>query len=273
MGIRLLGAMLMVTCSAIAQGQSTAAAESQATALQAELTKLAASADLLHTDLPGFACTETATSQAIKKNKRNPQKDKVTAEVRFVAQVRAERGEDGRLNESLTLREVNGKPASGGRFDPPIMVEGGFDQSLDFFLSARQWCFNFTLSWPLNQGRIEFVSQPGSFDQAACGEMGAPNGFALFDADGNVTHLERHVPSEHALQAHLVEFTAIDFSPSELDGRVYPLPSKVVAEVPKVNATLHFEATYTACHLFKATSKILPGTVPVSGDGPASSNP
>lgn len=283
MGIRLLGIALLVTCSAAAQGPPPATSQSQTPALQAELTKLAADAGLLHTDLPGFACKETALSQAIKKNKRNPQKDKITAQIQFVANVRAERSGDGRLHESLEVTEVNGKSSSGGRFDPPIMVEGGFDQSLDFFLSAMQACFHFTLS----EGRIDFVSPPGAFDRAACGEMGAPHGFALFDEAGNVSHLERQVPPEYARQVHIVDFATADIVPTELGGKMYPLPAKVVAEVPKDGVVLHFEATYTGCHLFKATSTILPGVAPVAypsgqerppggpvtGDAPVPSHP
>jgi len=183
--------------------------------------------------------------------------------------VRAERSADGRLHESLDVTEVNGKPYNWRRFNPPMMVEGGFDQSLDFFLPERQACFHFTLS----EGRIDFVSPPGTFDRKQCGEMGAPAGFALFDEAGNVTHLERQVPPENALQAHLVNFTAIDFVPTELGGTVYPLPAKMVAEVPKDGETLHFEATYAACHLFKAISKVLPGTAPVSESTPLASHP
>ena len=259
MGIRLLGIALLVAYSAIAQSQSTGAPESQIPALQDELKKLAADAALLHTDLPGFACTETAVSEVIKKNKNNLKKDKVTERVHFVAGVRAQRGEDGRLHESLTLTEVNGKPAFGRRFNPPMMVEGGFDQSLDFFLPERQTCFNFTLS----EGRIDFVSQPGSFNLAACGEMGAPHGFALLDEAGSVSHVERQVPPELARQVHIADFAASDIVPTELGGTVYPLPAKIVAEVPKDGVVLHFEATYTACHLFKAVSTILPGAAPV----------
>jgi hypothetical protein len=271
MGIRALGLVMLVSYSAIAQSTATGASRSQTPALQVELKKLAADAALLHTDLPGFACTETAVSQAIKENKRNPKKNKITERDQFVAIVRAERGEDSRLHESLTLSEVIGKPYNWRTFNPPMMVEGGFDQSLDFFLAERQTCFNFTLS----EGRIDFVSPPGAFDRKQCGEMGAPNGFALFDATGNVTHLERQVPPEYALQAHIVDFAASDIVPTELGGKVYPLPAKVVAEVPKDGVVLHFEAMYTACHLFRATSRILPGAAPISDNAPdpATSHP
>lgn len=260
---------MLVACPAIAQSPATGASGSQTHALQDELKKLSADAVLLHTDLPGFACTETAVSEAIKKNKNNPRKDKVTERVQFVAGVRAQRGEDGRLHESLTLSEVNSKPASGRKFNPPMMVEGGFDQSLDFFLAERQTCFNFTLS----EGRIDFVSQPGSFNLAACGEMGAPHGFALFDGAGNVSHVERQVPPELSRQVHIADYAASDIVATELNGTMYPLPAKIVAEVPKDGVVLHFEATYTGCHLFKAVSTILPGAAPVSEGGPAPSHP
>jgi len=269
MGIRLLGIAILAAGAAAAQSPPSVASQSQTTVLQAERAKLADDAELLHTDLPALACKETAVSQAIKKNKRNPQKDKITAQVRFVADVRAERDEYGRLHESLKLTEVNGKPSSGGRFNPPIMVEGGFDQSLDLFLPERQSCFIFTLS----NDRIDFDSPSGAFDRIACGEMGAPHGFALFDETGNVTHLERQVPTEYALQAHLADFIAIDFVSTELGGKLYPLPAKMVAEVPKEGEVLHFEATYAGCHLFKAISTILPGVAPVPEGAPASSHP
>jgi hypothetical protein len=105
--------------------------------------------------------------------------------------------------------------------------------------------------------------------------MGAPQGFVLFDEAGNVTHLERQVPPELARQVHIVDFATTDIVPTELDGKMYPLPAKVVAEVPKDGEVLHFEATYTGCRLFKATSTILPGVAPVSDNAPdpATSHP
>jgi len=269
MGIRLLGIAMLVACSAIAQSPATGASGGQTPALQTELKKLAADAELLHSDLPGFACTETGVSEAIKEDERNPNKNKVKAQVQFVASVRAERAGEGRLHESLTLSEVNGKPYNGRKFNPPMMVEGGFDQLLDIFLPERQTCFNFTLS----NGRIDFVSLPGTFDRKQCGELGAPQGYVLFDKAGNVSHMERQVTPELARQVHIVDFASADIVPTELAGKTYPLPAKVVAEVPKDGQVLHFEATYTACHLFKATSTILPGVAPVPESTPSPSHP
>jgi hypothetical protein len=258
MGMRLVGMALFVAYAVAAQGQ---AAQDSHAALQDELKKLGAAAESLQRDLPSFECTETGLSQAVKK-------DKVKEQVRFVATVRVKRAE-GRLDEELQVTELNGRPPK-SRFDPPFMVGGGFGEALFFFLPETQACFQYMLSYSQNRGRIDFVSPPGTFDRPQCRHIGAPNGFALLDAQDNATHLERTVPHEFAEQVHVVDFTAIDFVPTELDGKVYPLTVKMVADSPKEDGLrLHFEATYTGCHLFKATSRILPGetVVPEPGTG------
>jgi hypothetical protein len=264
MRTRLLAMTLWFAGLAPAQNSpSQAPAQSQSPALQAELKQLAAAAQSLQHDLPSFACKETALSQTVKKNK-------VKAQARFAGDLRVQRGEDGRLDENLQVTEVNGKPYSGGAFNPPVMVEGGFDQSLDFFLPSRQTCFHYSLS----PGRIDFTSPPGTFDRRECSETGAPQGFALFDGAGNVTHIERQVPAEFARQVHVVNFTAIDFVSTELGGRMYPLPAKMTAGVAREDdLTLHFEATYSGCHLFKVTSTILPDVTPVPESAPAQPHP
>jgi hypothetical protein len=263
MGMRLLAAVMLIACSAVAQGPGAAVTMSQSTApRQAELKQLAATAQSLQHDLPSFTCNETALSQAIKKKK-------VKEQTPFSGELRVQRGGDGRLHERLAIREVNGKPYRGGRFEPPLMVEGGFDQTLDYFLPDRQACFRFSVG----PGRINFESTPGTIERPVCAEAGAPRGFALLDEAGNVTHVERQVPLELARQYHIVDFSSVDFVATELDGKMYPLSAKVVAEVAKDGATLHFEAAYTGCHLFKATSTILPDVTPVPESGPAQPHP
>jgi hypothetical protein len=244
---------LLVACLATVPGLTAAAQESETPALQAELKKLGAAALSLQRDLPSFECTETALSQSLKK-------DKVKQEVRFVADLRVERVEGGRLNERLQVSAVNGKPYSGGTFEPPFMVKGGFGESLFFFLPAMRTCFKYTLS----DGRIDFVSPPGTFNRPECRNTGAPSGMALLDDAGNALHLERQVRPELAPEVHVVDSTAINFASVELDGKVYPLPSRMMADIPKKDGmSLHFEAAYTGCHLFKAKSTILPDVTPV----------
>lgn len=280
MDVRVVGAAMLAVCAAahgqaaavpapaatqesraVAQGNPAPVQESQGATLQDELKKLGAEALSLQRDLPSFECNETGLSQAMKKGK-------VKEQVRFVADVRVERAKAGRLNEELNVTEVNGKPYSGGRFEPPFMVRGGFGEALFFFLPEAQTCFHYTLSYAGSQGRVDFESPPGSFDRPECRDMGAPRGFALLDDAGNATHVERQVQPEYADQVHAVDFAGVDFAPTELDGKVYPLASKVVADVAKKGGvTLRFEATYTGCHLFKATSTILPGMTVVPDTG------
>ena len=246
MGMRLAGAVVLVACAVGARGQA---------ALQDELKKLGVAAQSLQRDLPSFECQETALSQVI-------QRGKVKDRMRFVAKVRVERAGAGRLDEELEVSEVNGKPEK-GRFDPPFLVGGGFGESLVYFLPATQPCFLYTLSG----ARIDFAPAPGVADRAQC--IGkAATGFLLLDNVNNPAHLERTAPHEYSQQLLVVHFSAVDFMPAELDGKMYSLTSKVVAEEPKENGvTLHFEATYTGCHLFKATSRILPGETVVPEPG------
>jgi hypothetical protein len=263
MRMRWLAAAISIGILAWAQSPAQAPVQGQTLDLQAELRHLAALAQALQHDLPSFSCQESALSQTIRKKK-------VRAQVRFAGELRVEREDDGRLHEQLQVSEVNGKPHSGDNFARPIMVEGGFDASLDFFLPERQPCFHFTLG----DGRVDFESPPGTIKRPGCEETGAPRGFVLFDGDGNVTHIERDVPAEYAAPLRLVDFSGIDFAWTELDGKKYPLSAKVVADVPREDdVALHFEATYAGCHLFKATSRILPGITPVPESKPAAPHP
>ncbi len=265
MGMRLAGAALLFGCAvwpAAGLGQTAAGLQRPTLTLPAELRLLGAAAESQRNDLPSFVCEETGLSQEIKKGK-------VKEHLSFVAEVRVEKHGEGRLFEDLEIAQVNGKRYSGGGFHPPFMVQGGFGESLFFFLPRTQACFNFKLS----PGRIDFDSPAGTFERPECGETGAPLGFALLDEGGNITHLERQVPADYALRMHVVDFTAIDFAPVELDGKLYPLTSKVVADVPKDGNTLHFEANFTGCHLFKATIRVLPDITPVPGDESAAPHP
>jgi len=260
-----LGIALAATARSQAPGPQLSlppSVQSQRSALQTELEALAATAESLQHDLPSFSCRETGFSQVIKKSK-------VTTQVQFAGDLRVQRGADGRLHERLQTTEVNGKPFSGASFKRPIFVEGGFDESLDYFLPAEQTCFRFAAS----PGRVTFDSPPGSFDRPACVDMGAPSGFAQLEDAGRVVHIERTVPSEYASRVSVVDFSAIDFMWTELDGTMYPLSAKMVAEVPQGSETLHFEVTYSGCHLFKATSTVLPDVTPVPDSGPPPSHP
>lgn len=251
MGLRVVAAALVLAAVGMAQEQG------QSPELRTELKKLAGVAEMLRDDLPSFTCQETAKSQLIKKKK-------VKQQVQIVGEVRVQRVEERRLQEELKVAQVNGKPFAGGGIKAPVMVQGGFGESLFFFLPEIQPCFDFTLTG----ARLEFATRREMLGRPGCDVAGTLRGFALLDADGNITHMEREVPPEIASQFHLVDANTIDFVSMELDGRTYPLSARMTADVRGDGEVKHFEAAYSGCHLFTATVTILPGAEPVSEDAP-----
>jgi hypothetical protein len=241
----------------MAQGGGAGPSGGESPELRAELKKLAGVAEMLRDDLPSFTCQETAKSQLLKKNK-------VKQQVEFGGEVRVERVEGRRLLEQLQVTQLNGKPFAGGSVKAPIMVQGGFGESLFFFLPEIQPCFDFTLA----PGRIDFETRPGMLDRTGCDVAGTRHGFVLLDGEGGVTHLERQVAPEIAAQFQLVDFNTVDFVSVDLGGRSYPLSAKMTADVREDGEVRHFEAVYSGCHLYKATVTILPGVTPVDGPPP-----
>jgi len=260
MVIRAVAAALVLFSACFAQ--SVTPDQSQSHQLWAELKQLGATAQSLHDDLPSFTCRETAKSQLLKKNK-------VKVQTLFVTDLRVQRSADSRLIEEMHFTEVNGRPYSGEPFRLPVEVRGGFGDGLFVFLPAIQPCFAFTLT----PGRIDFESRPGARSMPDCELAGTRHGFALLDADGSITHLEREVPPEVTHRFHLADFSSIDFVSTELGGRSYPLSSKMSADVHEDGEVKHFEAIYTDCHLYKATVTVLPGTEPVTGLTPENAPP
>jgi hypothetical protein len=254
MVLRVVAAALVLAAVGMAQGGGARQGGGESPELRAELKKLAGVAQMLRDDLPSFTCQETAKSQLLKKNK-------VKEQVQIAGEVRVERVEGRRLQEQLNIAQVNGKPFAGGSVKAPIMVQGGFGESLFFFLPEVQPCFEFTL----RGGRLDFVSRPEMLERTGCDVAGTRHGFALLDAEGNITHMEREVPPETASEFHLVDSNTIDFVSTELGGQTYPLSAKMTADVPADGEVKHFEAVYSGCHLYKATVTILPGVAPVTG--------
>ena len=220
--------------------------ESDSAVSQKELRHLATVADSLEHTLPSFECQEQVVSQRILRNK-------VKKRVEFTAAIRAKRGSDGQLDETFTVSELNGKPVSKRSFGMPIYVSGGFEHALRYFAPDQQACYRYTLS----AGRIDFESVAEDDARAECRSSGV-KGFALLDADGNVSHIERHVEEDAAEKHGLIPFAAIDFAPVELDKRTFWLSQHVVAEEQHGDWKGRFEANYSACRLFTATVKIGP---------------
>ena len=228
---------------------STASAQQKATTayspeLQQYLQRIGAAASAQILSMPSFTCDETAVSQVIRDHK-------IVRSVALSGIIRTIRKPDGRMVETndykhdhilLFIPKI-----------PPIFVSGGFATALAYFLPAAQDCYRYSLS----PGRIDFETRT---DPAhACAQRGT-KGFALLSPDGNISHIERTIPPDVANPLKLAIFAAIDLAPVELGGNTYQLSHHMVAEMPLHDATGHFEATYTNCHLFTATVTLGPAT-------------
>jgi hypothetical protein len=214
------------------------------TELQQYLQRLGAQADELIQSTPSFTCDETATSQAL----RDP---KVLRSVSLSGTIRTIRQPDGRMLETYDYKRDHILffiPKL-----PPLFVSGGFDTALSYFLPSAQACYRYSLS----PGRIDFETRTGQVSGHICREQGL-KGFALLDAAGDITHIERTIPPAVAKPLKDVPFAAIDITPVTLNGRVYQLSHHLIATQPLDNATGRFEATYTNCHLFTSTVTIGP---------------
>jgi hypothetical protein len=238
-----LFSILLIPLSASPQQDPSAA---YAPELKQALQRVGSAAAELMQSIPSFTCDETAVSQAIRDRK-------TLRTVSLSGTVRTIRKPDGRMVETYDYKREHILlfiPKL-----PPIFVSGGFDTALIYFLPSLQACYRYSLS----PGRIDFETRTGPVSGHICAEQGL-KGFALLNADGDITHIERTLPQDVAKPLKLVTFAAIDITPVSLNGHLYQLSHHMIADMPLSNAMGHFEATYTNCHLFTSTVTIGPAT-------------
>jgi len=224
-------------------------AQSEEGALTLALHRAAESAAAYQQSVPNFTCDETIRSELRKGRK-------VKFHVDTTGSFRVIRTAD-LPTESRHIVTANGKAVQDGdRFPLPIVMIGGFGNGIPLYFGAsRQACFLYSIS----AGRIDFEALPDVPKRAECnGVAPQARGFALFDATGAITHIERRVPDAVALSTNFATFTALDYTPVAMNGHVFTLPSHVMSEIPKNNLMATFDAHYSACHLYSGTITLEP---------------
>jgi hypothetical protein len=222
--------------------------------LASVLARLGEQAEKIERSLPSFACQQSATSDELRPGKHGTP-DKVLRHAEFTANLRVVRGADGALVESAEFLTVNGQPFSTQGFVMPAYSQGGFRQSMSYFLPGQQPCYRYTLT----PGRLDFEGAPGSAEREGCRSAGT-HGFVLLDAEGNITHLERRVSVQGVALYHLVPFASLELAPVTLNGESFRLSSHLVSDRQNGPFLDRFETTYTNCRLFAATVTIGPAS-------------
>jgi hypothetical protein len=251
--MRSIALALLLACTASLAAQSPT--PSTTPALATVLEQLNDQAAALQQRLPNFTCDESAISQ-VRRNGKLRRNATLTGTLRMV------RDANGNLNETYDF--IGHRRFLIGPVDLPFYVSGGFDAPLTYFLTSLQACYHYSLS----PGRIDFEGLSDAGRPSFC-KLPGLKGFALLNASGNVTHIERTVPLEVSAATKVVPYAAIDLISTELNGHTYQLSHHMVAERPIGDATYHFEATYSNYKLFAATVTIGPATVIPPDDPPA----
>jgi hypothetical protein len=139
---------------------------------------------------------------------------------------------------------------------------------MNYFSAQLQPCYRYTLSG----NRIDFEALPDAAVLTGCSHEIGIKGFALFDPNDEMTHVERRVPDDVSKRFNSAPFAVLDLVPVALNGHVYRLSSHVLAEMTTGKADDRFEGTYTECRLFTANITLRPGSTVITDD-PAPPSP
>jgi len=224
-------------------------AQSEAGALTRALQRAAESAAAYQQSVPNFTCDETIRSE-LRKGRKTKFRVDTTGSFRVVRTVDLP-------TESRHIVTANGKTMQDSdSFHLPILMVGGFGNGIPvYFGTSRQACFLYSLS----AGRIDFEALPDVPRRAECiGIAPQARGFALFDATGAMTHIERRVPEAVAVSTNFATFTALDYAPVAMNGHTFTLPLHVWSEIPKGDLMATFDAHYSSCHLYSGTITLGP---------------
>ncbi len=185
---------------------------------------------------------------------------------------------EAQLVEARQLTEVDGKPVTLDQHPTlPTTMFGGFGRFQEmFFTPAHRPCYTFTeLDKPGPQDTLQLAITQNPEPEPACnGTPRGVTGLALVDlATHQLRHLERTIPDDVAIPAHLAPFASVDLAPAKVGDQTYWLPTTVTGII--VNGKIHgkFVAHYSDYHRYTGTVKILPGITEVDSAPPPPYSP
>ncbi len=245
---------------------STASLPAQTQAPTPLIDQLVANAEAYRITLPSLTASESIQSDASYLFFKHHADAKGTFRV-------TRSSPDAQLVEARQLTEVDGKPVTPDKHPTlPTTMFGGFGRFQEmFFTPAHRPCYTFTqLPQPGPQDTLQLlIAQAPDPTPACAGTPRGVTGLALVDpATHQLRHLERTIPDDVAIPAHLAPFASVDLAPAKVGDQTYWLPTTVTGII--VNGKIHgkFVARYSDYHRYAGTVKILPGITEVEPTPP-----
>jgi hypothetical protein len=240
-----------------------ASAQKRTPSVQEVLAHARASISATAATLPDVFCDEKIESSELHNGK-------VSRKMTFDSVISARKLESGddKLTESRDVRLVDGKPPKRGKkYLLPILLNGGFGiRFYSSLFSANDQCNAYRIveggALEGNLLELEVSRKVNSKQIAGCEELseGAVYRFWL----DPVSYLIQRVQSQVRLPDGSRGFKSLagrsDFAMVQIGPRSYPLPANfhtTMTMEPNSSEQFTFEAHYSNCHKFEATSSIV----------------
>lgn len=246
----------------------------QSPALEEILDRLEHNLDEYNSTVPSFFCIEHVVSSVFPGSLQ-----KTITESVFRLKRVPQSNRTSTLEESRTVRTVNGKPATSEELEGPVVLSGAFGGSLDIVSLSQKSCMNYKLE------RIRTTSHPAPYiirfttksrppQPADCLLQESARGQAFIDPVSlQIKRLELTTP-RHILSydgdsdlGHAPEKgerkLSIDFAPVQLGNRTFWMPISITSRIAAGANTFHpiiwsFDALYRDYHKIEVTTRIIP---------------
>ncbi len=151
---------------------------------------------------------------------------------------------DGHIDEHRKwISQDNRSLTPGQAANLPYNLSQAFAVPPSAYLSREhRSCLHFSMQQP---GRFNFQATPLA-GKGMCADIGPQAaGYILFDPETDlISHIERTVPLAAGAAGGFAPFAAVDYAPTEKNGRSFQLPSRIVAMRQNKGYSLRFDARY-----------------------------
>lgn len=229
------------------------------------LQRLEANLNDYDTNIPSFFSDEHVVSSVFPGNR---QQNTVTNSVFRLKRV-LQPNQTTTLEESRTVKTVNGSPPTADNLTGPSLLSGVFEGALAVVSLNQRACMNYKLD-RIHPGRpyvIRFSTEPHPTQPSTCLLDESSKGQVFLDpATLQITRLELTTPHHRiSRDTQAQRILSVDYAPVQLDARTFWMPATITSRITADANTFHptiwsFKATYRNYHKLEVTSRIVPAT-------------